>query len=328
MALAMDFAFLLDPRPPAALDRLSAWPRDRSTRAATICSPPRRGWPAFSRSPRATFRHATGSGSAALSRRSERRGADLLVGIDVRVPDAVAGDARAGRQPARADQPADRAPADRVRADARRSVGHLGVRLQRPRPGVHLPVFELRRSRPRPEARPRRNTVIAPYATALAAMVDPQAAARNFARLDRHRRARPLRLLRGAGLHAEPRARGQDGRDRARLHGASPGHDDRRDRQRAARRQHAGALPRRADDPGDRAAAAGAHAARCRGRRIRGQRRSRSATTGRQHRSRPAAGDFTTAARRHAGNASALQRPLRGDAHRGRLGLQPLARLR
>ena len=34
-----------------------------------------------------------------------RRGADLLVGIDVRVPDAVAGDARAGRQPARADEP-------------------------------------------------------------------------------------------------------------------------------------------------------------------------------------------------------------------------------
>ena len=46
------------------------------------------------------------------------------------------------------------------------------------------------------------NAVIAPYATALAAMVDPRAAARNFARLAERRRARPLRLLRGARLHA------------------------------------------------------------------------------------------------------------------------------
>ncbi len=48
------------------------------------------------------------------------------------------------------------------------------------------------------------NKVIAPYATALASMVDPQAAARNFERLAADGRAGPLRLLRGPGLH--PRA--------------------------------------------------------------------------------------------------------------------------
>ena len=35
-----------------------------------------------------------------------------------------------------------------------RALGHLGIRLQRPRPGVHLPVLELRRAGPRAEARP------------------------------------------------------------------------------------------------------------------------------------------------------------------------------
>ena len=51
--------------------------------------------------------------------------------------------------------------------------------------------------------------VVAPYATALAAMVDPAAAARNFARLAALGARGPLRLLRGARLHARrgcPRA--------------------------------------------------------------------------------------------------------------------------
>ena len=70
MALAMDFGFLLDPRPAAALDRLSRRRRRARPQAATICWPPRHGWPASSPSPRATSRPATGSGSAARSRRS------------------------------------------------------------------------------------------------------------------------------------------------------------------------------------------------------------------------------------------------------------------
>ena len=125
------------------------------------------------------------------------------------------------------------------------------------------------------------NVVIAPYATALAAMVDPAAAAANFARLAGDRRARPLRLLRGARLHAGAPAGRQGRRGRARLHGPSPGHDARRHRQRAARRRDAHALPRRADDPGDRAPAAGAHAARRRRRPSagRGGRRRRHGAT-------------------------------------------------
>ena len=100
--------------------------------------------------------------------------------------------------------------------------------------------------------------VVAPYATALAAMVDPAAAARNFDALAAVGGARALRLLRGARLHAVAAAGRRDGGDRARLHGAPPGHDARRARQRAPRRRDARALPRRADRPGHRAAPAGA----------------------------------------------------------------------
>ena len=48
------------------------------------------------------------------------------------------------------------------------------------------------------------NAVVAPYATALASMVDPRAAAHNFERLREHWGTWPLRLLRGTGLYAEP----------------------------------------------------------------------------------------------------------------------------
>ena len=130
-----------------------------ATRIATTCSPPRRGSRASSRSPRATSRPSTGSGWAAPTTEvAGGAGARLLVGLDVRVPDAVAGHARARRQPPRRDQSARRRAADRVRRRARHSVGHLGVRLQRPQLRVHLPVLELRRPRARPEARPRAPT--------------------------------------------------------------------------------------------------------------------------------------------------------------------------
>jgi cyclic beta-1,2-glucan synthetase len=48
------------------------------------------------------------------------------------------------------------------------------------------------------------NAVVAPYATALAAMVDPRRPrSATSSGLAEDRRARPLRLLRGAGLHAD-----------------------------------------------------------------------------------------------------------------------------
>ena len=106
------------------------------------------------------------------------------------------------------------------------------------------------------------NLVIAPYATALAAMVDPPAAARNLDAPRTRRRARSLRLLRGARLHPGAHARGQPRRDRLRVHGASPGDDGRRARGRAAARRDAQALSRGAPDAGGGVAAAGTATAR------------------------------------------------------------------
>ncbi len=105
------------------------------------------------------------------------------------------------------------------------------------------------------------NTVVAPYATALAAMVDPAMAVVNFQRLETAGARGRYRILRGARLHALACARGQQARHRAGLHGASPGHDDCRDCQRSARRAHARSLSCRTHGEGHRAAAAGAHAA-------------------------------------------------------------------
>ncbi len=170
------------------------------------------------------------------------------------------------------------------------------------------------------------NAVVAPYATALAAMVDPGAAARNFARLAADRRAWPLRLLRGPGLHAHASAGGEGRCDRPRLHGAPSGHDRGRDRQRAPGRRDAGTVSCRADRAGDGAAAAGTHAARRRGGASQGG-GSQDGGDG----PRPGAASGATAplpARRHAASAPALERPVRGHADGRRLRVQPLWRPR
>ncbi len=211
-------------------------------------------------------------------------------------------------------------------ASARPALGHLGIRLQRPRPGIHLPIFELRRPRPRAEARPRRKR----RRRALCDRArDHGRSAGGGAQFRRGSPdvggARPLRLLRGPGLHADPGAGGQERRDRAGLHGAPPGHDDRRHRRCVAGRRDAGAVPRRADRPGDGTAAAGAHAARRRG----GPSLGGGSEVGRQDPANRAARRPAVhhGARRDARHAPALERPLRGDAHGRRLRLQPLARI-
>ena len=104
------------------------------------------------------------------------------------------------------------------------------------------------------------NTVVAPYATALAAMVDPLAAARNFARLETSARAAAMAFTRLSTTHRSA-CRRAELRDRAGLHGAPSGYDDRRHRRCAAGWRDAGAVPCRAHRPGDGAAFAGAHAA-------------------------------------------------------------------
>ena len=148
-------------------------------------------------------------------------------------------------------------------AEPRRAVGHLRIRLQRARHGAHLPVLQLRRAGPRPQARPRRER----RHRAL------RHGARRHGRSAR-RRARTSRgWPRSAGAAATASTRRSTSR-RPRLPEGRPGAVVRAymahhqgmtivaHRQRAARRRDAHALPRRADDPGDRAAAAGAHAAR------------------------------------------------------------------
>ena len=73
----------------------------RSTPATTTCWRPSRACSASWPSPRATCRGATGrrSGRPFLSV-GVAPGPEVLVGLDVRVPDALAGDGRAGRRPA------------------------------------------------------------------------------------------------------------------------------------------------------------------------------------------------------------------------------------
>ena len=128
----------------------TAPPTARSTPAATTCSPPKRGSRASSRSPRATCRRGTGSGSAAPSRRSAH-GAALISWsgsmFEYLMPSLVM-----------------RAPAGSLLEQTSRlivqrqiaygaelgpALGRLGVRLQRARSRAHLSVFELRRARPR-----------------------------------------------------------------------------------------------------------------------------------------------------------------------------------
>ena len=101
---------------------------------------------------------------------------------------------------------------------------------------------------------------------------------------------------------------GEDGRDRACLHGAPSGHDRGRARQRASSRHDARALPRRTDRPGHRAPAPGTSAARC----GRGPFPTRVGEDRRRSRTRPAdAPSLLLAAPAHSAHPAALQRPVR-----------------
>ena len=292
MAAAMEFAFLLDPRAQAAFDRLS---RGRRHARSKLLRPARiRG------APGELLRHRQGrrAGASLVPPRARRhadrprRGADLLVGLDVRIPDALAGDARPDGQPARADESSDRAPADRLRRIARAALGRLGIRLQRARSRIHLSIFQLRRAGPRAQARLERERGHRALCdrTCRDGRSGSGDAKLRAARGDG--RARALRLLRSDRLHGQPCARGNARRDRARLHGAPPGNDDRLHRERAARCANARALSCGAQRAGDRAAAAGADAARRLGRASpsRGSGNSRALP---RNRSYPKCGGFT-----------------------------------
>ena len=167
------------------------------------------------------------------------------------------------------------------------------------------------------------NTVIAPYATALAAMVDPPAAARNFARLAE---------IGGRGRYGwyealdYTKARLPDGhgcRHRARLHGASPGNERGRDRRCASRwsdapRFHAEPIIQATElllqerMPRDVAIF-----------RTEDRDRGRAASSGELVSSTAAPLHFS--ARPHPAHAPSFERPICGDDHRGGFGIQPVA---
>ena len=121
----------------------------------------------------------------------------------------------------------------RYAAERRRAVGHLGVGVQRARPHLTyqyspfgVPGLGLMRGLGRERWSSRR------MPPALAAMVDPQPRRDNLRALAGVGRARPLRLLRGARLHAARGCRGRGASRSCALHGAPPGHDHRGARQR------------------------------------------------------------------------------------------------
>ena len=166
--------------------------------------------------------------------------------------------------------------------------------------------------------------VVAPYATALAAMIEPKEAARNFARLGKagasgrygFREALDYterRLPEGASV-AVVRSYMAHHQGMALVALGNVLND----------RVDGGALPCRPDRRGDGAAAPGAAAAR----RGRGPATSRGGEE-RRRRARPRAADpasFHLAPRRDPADARAVERALRGDGDGRRFRIQPLGR--
>ena len=66
--------------------------------------------------------------------------------LDVRVPDAAAGDADLRAHATRSDIPGRRRPPDRIWPPARRAVGHFRVMLQHYRRQRRLSVWRVRRT--------------------------------------------------------------------------------------------------------------------------------------------------------------------------------------
>ena len=167
------------------------------------------------------------------------------------------------------------------------------------------------------------SAVVAPYATALASMVDPPAAARNFAKLagigacgrygfyealdytpSRLPENTSFAIVRAFMAHHQ-------GMTIVAIADCAAGWCD------------AHAVPCRTDGPGDRIAAARGQATRRRsGTPVGSGRKVRRPGAADRNARRKAAGDRT---HRFGCHASAVQRPLRGDADSRRLRLQPMA---
>ena len=208
MAIAMEFDFLLDPT--ASCSSIGYRVAEDSARPELLRPARLRGAARQLRRDRQGRRPgpplvpARPRGDAGRA----RRGADLVVGLDVRVPDAVAGDARAA-------------------GSLLEQTNRLVVRGR----STTAPSAACRgASRNRPTTRATSSSPTSTRTSACPASASSAASARtsssrptrrrwprwsirrrrraNFARLAGDRRARPLRLLRGARLHAVAAARG------------------------------------------------------------------------------------------------------------------------
>ena len=173
---------------------------------------------------------------------------------DVRVPHAAAPHARGREQPHRSRMRRRDRRADRLRQASRRALGHLRGGLPPVRRASELPVPGLRRAGPRLPAWPGRRPRHRPVCLRARAAVRAARCARQSAAPRSPRPRGALRSLRGGRLHAIATAARRGARRGALLHGASPGHDPRRTRQRAERERHGAPLPRRAHRTDRRAA--------------------------------------------------------------------------
>ena len=130
--------------------------------------------------------HWAALGPSVLRGRRSRRPA-LVVGLDVRVPDADPRARRAAGQRPAQRRAGRRAGTDRVRAHAPRALGHFRVGLRRQRSHPRLPVRAAGRAELALRRTPVDELVVAPYATALAAQVAPHRAAANLHRFEQAR---------------------------------------------------------------------------------------------------------------------------------------------
>ncbi len=154
----------------------------------------------------------------------------------------------------------------------------------------------------------------------------PRGGEREFPEARLPRRTRAIWLLRIDRLHGVAAPRRRRLRNCEGVHGPSPGDDDRRAGQRSARGADAAAVRRRADRPGDGAAAAGTHSRDGRGGPHAVRRRAGpSASAGRSARGAAA---LSLAPRPDAAHAFAVQRTLLGHGDGRRIRLLPLARAR
>ncbi len=190
---------------------------------------------------------------AARDEHRRPRDADVVGRHDVRVPDAAAADAQLSRHAARPELPRERAAADRIRQAPRTCRGASPSRRTAltDRAGTYqykafgVPGLGLKRGL-------EDDLVIAPYATALASLVDPGRGRDNLERLARAGARRAVRVLRGDRLHRRARRtptarRRRRPAARPRSSGPSspsPGHVARRAGQRRVRRRVRAPLPR------------------------------------------------------------------------------------